>query len=818
MRPRGGRRCAALDSSVAVLDGRRLLKTRPLARLERWLERSGSPPRALGAALLTGAAFGTAAGSLAALIDASATLLGGFQGQRVWFVVYSWALLVAFTGGLGLAFAGWLALLRAVFTRGSLAAQSRGRRRASWLLRCTAAALPVLAFVWWVPTSWVLEHWQGLPPRARALVLVSYLVLFLGTLSVSLIASWLARSEVRAATPLLQRLLPVALLLVAAACYLADRFILVGLYEDFHFGLFGGFLLSLAASLVQGAALLRQARPVSAEHAGTWPLVLLAAAAGIAGAGELADWDVFGPSQSLAFSKLVSTGRTLTDFDQDGLSGLFGGSDCDGFDPSSAPGKFDLPGNGADEDCSGSDARWPPPRTPIEYPVPDRSGFDVLLITVDALRADHLGLHGYPRNTSPNLDALARRSLVFERAFTAAPKTFDAVPAFFSGLFPSNIARDYDRKERSDKWRKTRFDERGYVYEVAADTTLLAERFQRRGYHSVACSDVNLLPLLGLDRGFDRFVQAASCRKALAKARQRPEPLFFWVHLKAPHAPYVRHREFDFGAAAIDRYDSEIARDDAEIGELLALAAERGRAERTIIAVSSDHGEEFREHGGEFHGLRLYRELIHVPLLLHIPGVEPARVAAPVEILGLAPALCELLKLGEPCDDFDAVSLLRTLHAPQTAEGAVSEVYRRDTGTTRRSLYTERWHLLIDLQQDRVELYDISVDLDEQRDVARQHPDVVESLRELLQGRVTYRAARLFEAYTRERDPVLLARGLPVLRDERLLEHALAELEKQPSPALAMHLQRLAERPGLRDDLRARALAAAAGRDATRGP
>jgi arylsulfatase A-like enzyme len=296
----------------------------------------------------------------------------------------------------------------------------------------------------------------------------------------------------------------------------------------------------------------------------------------------------------------------------------------------------------------------------------------------------------------------------------------------------------------------------------------------------------------------------------LAQANERPEPLFFWAHLHAPHEPYVRHPEFDFGKKVIDRYDSEVAHDDAEIGALLALVAQRGRADQTITAVSADHGEEFREHGGQFHRLLLYRELIHVPLLLHIPGVEPAHVATPVEILGLAPALCELVGLEGPCDDYDAASLLRTLHHPEQALGAVSEVYRRGQGTTLRSLYTERWHLLLDLKRDQVELYDVSLDRDEQHDVARQHPDLVASLRQELQGSIQYRTARLFEAYAREPNPLRLAQGLPVLQDERLLERALDELEKRPSPELTEHLKQLADRPGLRDDLRTRALAAAA--------
>jgi arylsulfatase A-like enzyme len=745
---------------------------------------------------------GKLSGSLASLIDVGATWLAGIPGNPAWFASYSWALLVLCTGCLGVTFAGWLELLRVGFEC-LPAADGTVRRRVRWVLRCTAAMLPVLAFACWVPWSWVSEHWQGLTLQARSLVFLTYLLLFFGTLSLSLAASWLARRHAQARPPRLHRLLPPALLLVAAACYAADRFILVGLYEDFHYGLFGGFLLSLAAAVVQAAPAWRRTGPR------VLPGLLLAVAAAIVGGAELAGAAVLVPSHSLAFGKLVATARTLSDFDHDGVSGWFGGTDCAGLDASSGPGKFDFPGNGADEDCSGSDARWPEPRPHFEYPLPDRSGHDVILITVDALRADHLGSYGYPRNTSPNLDALARRSLVFERAFAAAPKTFDSIPALFSGLYPSNLSRDYDRKQRDEQWRKSRFDERGYVYEVGQDTTLLAERFQRRGYHTVACSDAALLPLLGLTRGFDRFEQTRNCRDVLARALQQPRPLFYWVHLFAPHAPYQRHRAFDFGTSAIDRYDSEIAKDDAEIGSLLALVAQGGRGDRTLTIVTSDHGEEFREHGGEYHGLRLYRELMHVPLLLHIPGVEPRRVASPVETLGLVPTLCELARLEGPCDDVDAVSLLRTLHDQSSAPGAVSEVYRRGSGATKRSLYTQRWHLLLDTQADSVLLFDVSLDWQEQRDVAAQHPEVVARLREELLGRVQYRAARLFEAYASSADPVRLAQGLSLLQDERLLEHALGELEHHPSAALAEHLQRLAARPGLRADLRARALAAA---------
>lgn len=762
--------------------------------------------------LREGLAVGVVVGSVAAWADAVTTWSGGFEGNPVAFLLYAWALLVVCTGGCGLAFAGWLELLRVFFDRNRAARGTRARRSLG-VLRAAAAAAPLLAFVFWVPSAWVEGHWEELASTARALVVLSFVGMFLGTLCLGLVASWLAGRFASGAAPRRAGLLLALLLGVAGACHVADRVVLVGLYEEFHYGLYGFFLLAIAAAVVLAAALLRQAGRVPVAWLPVrWrrvlPALLLGAASVLLGLFHVAEPDVFGPSASLGFSKLVETGRALSDFDADGISGLLGGSDCAGFDPRSGPGQYDFPGNGSDEDCSGNDALWPSPRPRVEYPVPDLGGYDVILITVDALRADHLGAYGYARNTSPNLDALAQRSVVFERAFAAASTTNGSLPAFLSGLYPSNIVHDYARKP-NEKWKRSRFDERAYVYEVGAEHTLLAERFQRRGYHTVGCSPVPLLPLLGLARGFDRYEQA-NCRGVLDDAKGQSKPLFFWTHLYAPHSPYARHRKFDFGRKTIDRYDSEIAKDDAEIGALLAVLAKRGRSDRTIVVVSADHGEEFREHGGEFHGARLYRELIHVPLVVHIPGVSPARITTPVETLGLAPALCELLRLDEVCRDFDAVSLFQVISRPDApVPGAFAEVQRRGMGSILRSLYDDRWHLILDLRRDRVELYDVTVDPGEQHDVSRQHPDVVARLTEEIRGRPQYRAARLFEAYAQSADPLLLAQNLTLLQEDPLIEHAIDELGRRAHPATRGPLQGLADRPGLREDLRARALAAA---------
>src|SRR5690606_8118958 len=147
-----------------------------------------------------------------------------------------------------------------------------------------------------------------------------------------------------------------------------------------------------------------------------------------------------------------------TDWDGDGVSSLMGGPDCGPFDAAVAPGNFDMPGNDLDEDCSGTSARWPDPGSVAEYAIPDHAQTPVLLITIDTLRADHLGCYGYRRDTSPAIDRLARESVRFHQAFSPAPKTYETFPALMTGLYPSNVPRDYahprirERKKRDNWW------------------------------------------------------------------------------------------------------------------------------------------------------------------------------------------------------------------------------------------------------------------------------------------------------------------------------------------------------------------------------
>jgi arylsulfatase A-like enzyme len=295
-----------------------------------------------------------------------------------------------------------------------------------------------------------------------------------------------------------------------------------------------------------------------------------------------------------------------------------------------------------------------------------RRGPLAIVVLLDTVRADHLSLHGYARPTSPGLEALARDGVVFEDAASDASWTRASVATLLTGrpaLAHGVLARDAH---------------------LGTSWTTLAERFRAAGAHTVALStNPNVLPYWGFARGFDRFVdvgaaewtQNSDAARVLAVAREvvaatDPEPTLLYVHVNDAHAPYdppaaaavallgrwdpaspgrllrppVTPAEV---AGAVDRYDAEIHYLDARLADFLDFLRARGRYDRSLIVVVGDHGEEFLEHGGVYHGHTLFREQLHVPLIMKLPAGAGAgtRVAAPAEMIDVAPTMLALLGL-----------------------------------------------------------------------------------------------------------------------------------------------------------------------------
>jgi arylsulfatase A-like enzyme len=288
---------------------------------------------------------------------------------------------------------------------------------------------------------------------------------------------------------------------------------------------------------------------------------------------------------------------------------------------------------------------------------------NVVLISVDTLRHD-VGYAGYPRPITPNIDRLAGQSVVFERAYALASYTGKSVGPLLIGRYPSETHRGWLHFNR-----------------FGTEDTFVQERLQRAGIRTLSVQGHwYFTPEYGLGRGFDvldlsaapkerqlegdRTVNSAQLTDAAIRELSKPENLsprfFLWLHYLDPHADYIQHEGFDFGRRARDLYDSEVAFVDQQIGRLLDFIRAQPRVgARTAVIVTSDHGESFGDNGMWRHGYEVWEALVRVPLVVHVPGIEPRRVSARRSAIDLAPTLLELF--GLPLPEGDAALSGRSL-------------------------------------------------------------------------------------------------------------------------------------------------------------
>jgi arylsulfatase A-like enzyme len=312
-------------------------------------------------------------------------------------------------------------------------------------------------------------------------------------------------------------------------------------------------------------------------------------------------------------------------------------------------------------------------------------GPNVVLVTIDTLRADHLGCYGYPRPTSPFLDELAAGGTLFLDPVSPAAWTKPATGTILTGLYPSRHGALYH----------------GSTLQLPDGERTLAEAFRAAGYVTAAfVTNPNIKRVFEFDRGFDQYfdspvedtVTLASIRATrfghvlMSLMRHqfnwnyendvrgmnehilawldanRDNRFFLYLHYIDPHVPYAppaeyrRQFEQDHGlvlfderkrAVGIDLYDGEIRYADDGMRELVDRLRALGIWENTLFALTSDHGEEFLEHGVLGHGFSLYQEVIRVPLIAHGPGVAAGRrVEEPVQVVDLPATLLDLAGTG----------------------------------------------------------------------------------------------------------------------------------------------------------------------------
>jgi len=270
----------------------------------------------------------------------------------------------------------------------------------------------------------------------------------------------------------------------------------------------------------------------------------------------------------------------------------------------------------------------------------DWTGRDIVVVTIDALRADHVSAYGYPRATTPNIDRLAARGTRFEHAYCPTPHTSYSVASMMTGKYMRPLLA-IGAGDDSETWASYL---RHYGFRTAAFYPPAVFFIDEHRFRAMQQSG------LGFEYKKEEFAAPALRRQQVAEyvaSAPRDKPLFLWVHLFEPHEPYVRHPEHPFeGEASVDAYDSEVAAADAVVGSIVE-EVERRRP-NAVFVVSADHGEEFGDHGGRYHGTTVYEEQVRVPLVVAGPGVATRVVATPVQTIDLLPTTLSALDVPPP--------------------------------------------------------------------------------------------------------------------------------------------------------------------------
>lgn len=453
-------------------------------------------------------------------------------------------------------------------------------------------------------------------------------------------------------------------------------------------------------------------------------------------------------------ASLLSALERWTDRDGDGVGAHFGGDDCDEGDPRRHPGAVDIPNDGLDQDCDGTDAHGaaavpgPTPNTPgsaasvaganVEAPKKSNAGSslpDILLVTLDTVRADRTSVYGYEQKTTPHLEQLAAKGVVFAHAYAPGSDTQRALMPLVSGKPLSQTV-----KERRE-WPT-----------IPSDVDTVAERMKRAGYATGAVVSFTWLSdEKGFDQGFDRFepvyreehpersvTGALATRSALAildEFGKKDAPIFLWVHLFDAHEKYQEHAGKRFGRGPSALYDGEVAFVDKQIGQIAAFVAKWNRSRPLAWIVHGSHGEGFGEHATKGHGTELYEEMLRVPLIVALPEGKTGRFeAGAVSTLDVAPTVLALA--GASAEGVVGVSLLANArldpaapkHAPLFAYGP------------KRAAVID-WPLKLITQerkkQNRNFLFDLAIDPREEKDLSSERVDDVTRLEKLLSDLAT---------------------------------------------------------------------------------
>jgi arylsulfatase A-like enzyme/Flp pilus assembly protein TadD len=388
---------------------------------------------------------------------------------------------------------------------------------------------------------------------------------------------------------------------------------------------------------------------------------------------------------------------------------------------------------------------------------------NVVVITIDTLRADHLGCYGYKQIKTPNIDALAAEGSRFEHAYTPVPVTLPAHTVIFTGTYPMlSGVHDFSANKLSPQQATLAsvLKEHGYATGAVIGSAVLDSRF-------------------GLNHGFDFYYDHfdfSRLEESNLDEMERPgsvvadetldwlgrnyrKKFFLWMHLYDPHYPYRPPAPYNEEYAS-HPYDGEIAFADAQVGRLLRFLKAKNLYENTLIVLAGDHGESLGEHGEKTHGFFIYNATLHVPLIFRLPENQgPKLVSALASLADVMPTVLGILKLQVPrqVQGQSLLSLLRgkTQEEPRSLYSESFLPRLHFNWSELRGLQTANYHFI---DAPKPELYDLSKDPGETRNLFPQKRAVAEEIRVKLARLIREYSAGQELAEKTALDPALMER------------------------------------------------------------
>jgi len=388
---------------------------------------------------------------------------------------------------------------------------------------------------------------------------------------------------------------------------------------------------------------------------------------------------------------------------------------------------------------------------------------NVVIITIDTLRADHLGCYGYKDIKTPNIDALAADSTRFEHAFTPVPVTLPSHSSIFTGTYPMlSGMHDFSANKLSptQPTLASTLKDNGYTTGAVVASAVLDSRF-------------------GLNRGFDFYYDHfdfSRLEESNLDEMERPGNLvadevldwlgtnyqkkfFVWMHLYDPHHPYRPPPPFDKEYAS-HPYDGEIAFADAQVGRLIQFLKDKKLYDNTIVVLSGDHGESLGEHGEATHGFFIYNATLHVPLIIHVPNAKREKLVGDyASLIDIMPTVLHALDISVPAQ-VQGQNLLPLMSG--TPEDAQRNLYAESflprihfNWSELRGVENSRYHFI---DAPKPELYDLSKDPGELHNLLTEKKAVGDEMRAKLATLIRQYSAGQEMAQKTALDPALMER------------------------------------------------------------